>query len=161
MKTAITVLLIVTLLSAVFYITLENSEKREILIWQITADAELLFSSDTLGRINDYATECGVDKVVMTKRHPEDRYFDAVMSTTAFYNCDIFIMNDEMMQKYVESDMFLPLETEGIEADRILYSGDRAIGVSVDEEYYLLINQRTDIDLQIIYDIFDILLEEK
>ena len=70
-------------------------------------------------------------------------------------------MNDEMMQKYVESDMFLPLETEGIEADRILYSGDRAIGVSVDEEYYLLINQRTDIDLQIIYDIFDILLEEK
>lgn len=161
MKTAITILLIAILFSAVFYITLENSEKQEILIWHITADAESLYSSDTLGRINDYAVGCGVDKVVMTKRHPEDRYFDAVMSTTAFYNCDIFIMNEEMAQKYVESDMFLPLVTEGIEADRLLYSGDRAIGISVDEEYYLLINQRTDVDLQIIYDIFEILLEGK
>jgi len=156
-KIAIAVILIVAAVSAVFYVTLENSESKEILIWHITDETEPGVSSDILGQVKDYALEQGIKKVIFTKRHPQDRYFDAVMSTTAFYTCDIFIMNEEMALRYTDSDMFLPLSADGFDEESLLYVGDSAIGVALDDEYYLLINSRTDIDKQVIYDIFEIL----
>lgn len=156
-KIAIAVILIVAAVSAVFYVTLENSESREILIWHITDETEPCISSDTLRQVKDYATDQGIKKVILTRRHPEDRYFDAVMSTTAFYTCDIFIMNEEMALRYTDSDMFLPLSADGFDEESLLYVGNSAIGVALDDDYYLLINSKTDIDEQIIYDIFEIL----
>jgi hypothetical protein len=66
-------------------------------------------------------------------------------------------MNEEMALRYTDSDMFLPLSADGIDEDSLLYIGDCAIGVALDDDYYLLINSKTDIDKQIIYDIFEIL----
>ena len=150
------VFLIVTLVTVVFYVTLENIDKKEVQIWFVTTDGEYSFSDDTLKQINDYGAKHGIDKVVLSRRHPEDIYFDVTMSTSAYYNCDIFIMNEEMAKKYYEMDMFLPLQTDGFEGEDILYINDKAVGVLIDENYYLLINAKTDVDLQMIYDIFKI-----
>ena len=94
------VFLIVTLVTVVFYVTLENIDKKEVQIWFVTTDSEYSFSDDTLKQINDYGTKHGIDKVVLSRRHPEDIYFDVTMSTSAYYNCDVFIMNEEMAKKY-------------------------------------------------------------
>ena len=63
-------------------------------------------------------------------------------------------MNEEMAKKYYETDMFLPLETDGFEGE-LLYIDGKPIGLLMDEGYYLLINAKVDVDLQIIYDIFE------
>ena len=59
-----------------------------------------------------------------------------------------------MAKKYYEMDMFLPFSLDG---DLLYINGD-AVGIMIFEDYYLLINKKTDIDKQIIYDIIDILL---
>ena len=150
------VLLMVALVTAVFYITIENNDKKEILIWYVTTEAEDCFEEDALKLINDYGEQNGIDKVVLSKRHPEDTYFDVAMSTSAFYNCDIFIMNEDMAKEYFEMDMFLPLNTDGFAEEDVLYINSKAVGLLIDEGYYLLINAKADVDLQIIYDIFEI-----
>ncbi|MBO5716283.1 MAG: hypothetical protein J6S23_07840 [Clostridia bacterium] len=149
------VFLIVALVTVVFYVTIENNDKKEILIWYVTTESEDCFSDGTLRLINDYGAQHGIDKVILSRRHPEDTYFDVAISTSAYYNCDIFIMNEEMAKKYYEMDMFLPLQESGFEGD-LLYIDDKPIGVLIDEGYYLLINANLDVDLQIIYDIFEI-----
>lgn len=148
------VFLIVTLVTVVFYVTLENIDKKEVQIWFVTTDGEYSFSDDTLKQINDYGAKHGIDKVVLSRRHPEDIYFDVTMSTSAYYNCDIFIMNEEMAKKYFEMDMFLHLQTDGFEGE-LLYIDGKPIGLLMNEGYYLLINANADVDLQIIYDIFE------
>ena len=150
------IFLVVALVTTVFYFTVKNNDKKEILIWYVTTESENCFSEDALKLINDYGVQHGIGKVVLSKRHPEDTYFDVAMSTSAYYNCDIFIMNEEMAKKYYEMDMFLPLQTDGFEGEDILYINDKAVGVLIDENYYLLINAKTDVDLQMIYDIFKI-----
>lgn len=159
-KTVAIVLFIVTLVATCFYITIENIDSKEILIWFITTDTDDCFSNDALKHINDYGSQKGIDKILLTRRHPDDRYFDVVMSTTAYYNCDIFIMREEMVQKYSALGMFLPLSVDGADTENLLYIGNDAVGILMDEDYYLLINAKTDIDLQIIYDIFDILIKK-
>ncbi len=155
------VLLAVTLASVVFYVTLENMDKKEILIWYVTEDAENCFSDDTVQLCNDYAAQNGIDRVLLTRRHPEDIYFDATMSTSAQYNCDIFIMNEEMAKKYFDMGIFMTVSTDGFDNEELLFIDNKAVGILIDENYYLLINIHTDIDLQIIYDIFDIFTREK
>ena len=159
-KIIVIVLLISALIATVFYVTMENREKKEILIWYITSESEDCFSKDTLKFVNDYGAKVGIEKVVLTKRNPDDMYFDVTMTTSAYYNCDVFIMTAEMAKQYAEMDMFLPLQTDRAEED-LLYVGDDAVGVLIDENYYLLINAKTDVDLQIIYDIFDIFTRTK
>ena len=159
-KTIAIVALSVVLVATCFYITIENRDSKEILIWFITTDTDAPFSDDALTRINDYGSQRGIDKIVLTRRHPEDKYFDAAMSTSAFYNCDIFIMREEMVKKYADLGMFLPLSTEGVDTDNLLYCGNDAVGILIDEDYYLLINAKTDIALEIIYDILDILIHK-
>mgnify|MGYP003293390888 CR=1 FL=1 len=58
------------------------------------------------------------------------------------------------------SDMFLTLSDRGIEYDDILYINNSAVGILVFDDYYFLINTRTDIGIEIIYDIVDILIRE-
>lgn len=157
-KTVLIVSVIVAVLSTIFYITLENRDSKELLVWYITTEAEYPFSEETLGLVNEYGVEVGLDKILLTRRHPEDQYFDAAMSTTAFYNCDIFIMKEEMINKYAEAGMFLTLSDYGNDENEMFYVGEDAVGVKLDNDYYLLINKKTDIDLQIIYDIFDIFI---
>lgn len=154
-KILLALFLAVALVTAVFYFTVENNEKNEIQIWYVTTESEDCFPEDTLKLINDYGAMRGIDKVILTKRHPEDTYFDVTMSTTAYYNCDIFIMNEETAKKYYEMDMFLPLEESGFEGD-FLHIDEKPIGLLINESYYLLINAKSDVDLQIIYDIFEI-----
>ena len=107
LKTVLTVLVVVLVLSTVFYITLENIEKKEVLIWFVTTDAEDMLSANEIKLINDRISQSGIDKAIVTKRHPDDRYFDVAMSTSAYYNCDIFIMKEETVKKYLDMDMFL------------------------------------------------------
>ncbi|MBR2381440.1 MAG: hypothetical protein IKA84_02980 [Clostridia bacterium] len=153
-KILLALFLAVALVTAVFYFTVENNEKNEMQIWYVTTESEDCFPEDTLKLINDYGAMRGIDKVILTKRHPEDTYFDVTMSTTAYYNCDIFIMNEETAKKYYEMDMFLPLCESDF--DDLLYINGNAVGALIDEGYYLLINEKSDVDLQIIYDIFEI-----
>lgn len=160
-KIIVIVLLIAALLATVFYVTMENKEKKEILIWYITTESTDCFSENALKLVNDYAAKVGVEKVVLTKRNPDDMYFDVAMTTSAYYNCDIFIMTAEMAQKYFEMNMFLPLQIDIENEDDLLYSGEDAVGILIDESYYLLINAKTDVDVQIIYDIFDIFKRTK
>lgn len=160
MRTVLIILIIVAFLTTIFYITLENRNKNEILIWHITADSEDLISPEALKLCREYATEAGYDKLVFTKRNPEDQYFDAAMSTSALYNCDIFIMSEEMAAKYAEIDMFMPLTPHSAKEEDLLYLGGEAVGISVDGNYYLLVNSRASLDEQTIYDIIDILLSD-
>lgn len=161
LRTLLTALLIVLLVSIIFYITAENIDSKDILIWFITEDVETSISNEVLAELNAYGAEKGVDKIVLTKRHPDDQYFDVTMSTSAYYSCDVFIMNEEMIEKYAELDMFLPLSDGGFDSDSLYYVGEYAVGVSIFEDYYLLINVKTDIELEIICDIIDILIESK
>ena len=156
----IVIILLITLIStAIFYITIENKNSKELLIWHITTNPEGGFSSEALMLANEYGAKSGIDRVLITKRHPEDRYFDVTMSTSAYYNCDVFVMDTLMAEKYSEMDMFLPIDIERYDAYDLLYSNGEAIGILVNENEYLLINVKTDVDLQIIYDIIDILLK--
>ena len=156
-KTVLAALLIVSALAVCFYITIENLESNEVLIWLVTDDAETNFSDETLKLINDYGSGKGIDRILLTKRHPDDQYFDALMSTSAFYTCDIFIMEKDLVEKYADSDIFLPLSNDGTDAESMLYVGDAAVGFLLCEDYYFLINSRTDVDREIIYDIYDYL----
>ncbi len=152
------VLIVVVIASAIFYVTIKNRNSKELLIWYITTEAENGFSDEALRLVNEYGVKSGLDKVVLSKRHPEDAYFEVTMSTTAFYNCDAFIMSAEIVQKYAEAGMFMTLDYNG--ENELLYLGDNAVGILIFENYYLLINEKTDIDLQMIYDIYDILNEK-
>lgn len=160
-KIVASVLLIMMIASIVLYITLENLASEDILIWYVTTESEDCFSGDSLRLVNEYASKKGIDKVVLTKRHPEDTYFDAAMSTSAYYNCDIFIMKADMAREYFELDMFLPLSVDGDDESELLFVDDNAIGRLIYEDYYLLINAKTDFDLEIIYDIFNIFTRTK
>jgi len=160
LKSIMIVALIVAILTTVLYVMLENKDKREVLIWLVTTDGDCGFSSETMKSINDYGAENGLDRIILTRRDPSDRYFAATMSTTAYYNCDIFIMREDVVKEYLETDMFLPLSTDGIASADLLYYGDNAIGVLAFEDYYLLINNKTDVDEQIMYRIIDILIEK-
>ncbi len=160
MRTLLIILLITAVLTTIFYITLENRERKEILIWHVTDGSDTVISAEALEQINNYAKDSGFDKLIFTRRSPSDEYFDAAMSTTAYYNCDIFIMTKEMATKYAESDMFLPISQSGYTEADILRIGDEAVGLSIDDDYYLLINVKTAIDTQVIYHIYDILAGE-
>ena len=157
-RTVAIVFLIVTVLSIVFYVTIENYHSREVTIWFVTTDAEASFPNEILDKINDYAQEKGIDRVLIIKRHPEDQYFDAVLSTGAFYNCDAFIMKEDVALKYAEMDMFSALSTDNGE---LLYVDDEAVGVLLEDNYYFLINKKTDIDREIMYDIYEILVRQE
>ena len=150
-------LLIVSLLSTVVYVTLDNRSKSEVLIWFVTTEADDIIPSSRVDAINNYGRECGIDKVLVSRRHTEDRYFDVIMSTTAFYSCDIFIMTDEMALKYSEMDMFLPLDEVYAHGDDVLIIGDESVGISLDEKYYLFINRESDVDSTTLYNIIDLL----
>lgn len=160
LKIVLTVLIAVLVLSTVFYITLENIEKKEILIWFVTTDADEMLFKNEIKLINDHISQYGIDKAVITKRHPEDEYFDVAMSTSAYYNCDVFIMNEEMVKKYLDMDMFLLLTDRGVEYEELLYIDNNAVGILIFEDYYFLINALTDIEIEIIYDIVDILISK-
>jgi hypothetical protein len=151
-------LLITLVVSTVFYITLENNDKNEINIWYISEDNYDSLLSENLRAVEEYIAECGFDKLLVTKRHPDDRYFDAAMSTSAYYNCDIFIMREEKVESYAEAGMFLTLTNHGFNESDLLYFENNSIGVLIDQNYYLLINSKTEVDLQIIYDILEILI---
>lgn len=150
-------LLIVSLLSTVLYVTLDSRSKSEVLIWFVTAEADDSIPTSRVDDINNYGRECGIDKILISRRHPEDRYFDVIMSTTAFYSCDIFIMTEEMALKYSEMDMFLPLDEAYVLGEDALIFGDESVGISLDEKYYLLINRESDVDSTILYNIIDLL----
>ena len=150
-------LLIVSLLSTVLYVTLDSRSKSEVLIWFVTTEADDSIPTSRVDDINNYGRECEIDKIVISRRHPEDRYFDVIMSTTAFYSCDIFIMTDEMALKYSEMDMFLPLDEVYVLGEDALIVGDGPVGISLDEKYYLLINRESDVDSTILYNIIDLL----
>jgi hypothetical protein len=155
-KTVAVVLIIVSLLSLVFYVTVDRQKSREMLIWFITTETHEPISSDVLAEINKYGNENGIDKILLTRRHPEDRYFDVIMSTTAFYSCDVFIMTEEVARKYSEMDMFLPLDY-GAGTDEILTIDGETVGLHLDGDYYLFINSESDFDTEILYDIFDMM----
>ena len=150
-------LLIVSLLSTVLYVTLDSRSKSEVLIWFVTAEADDSIPPSRVDDINNYGRECGIDKIVISRRPPEDRYFDVIMSTTAFYSCDIFIMTEEMALKYSEMDMFLPFDEAYVLGEDALIVGDESVGISLDEKYYLLINRESDVDSTILYNIIDLL----
>lgn len=150
-------LLIVSLLSTVLYVTLNSRSKSEVLIWFVTAEADDSIPTSRIDDINNYGRECEIDKILISRRHPEDRYFDVIMSTTAFYSCDIFIMTEEMALKYSEMDMFLPLDEAYILGEDALIVGDESVGISLDEKYYLLINRESDVDSTILYNIIVLL----
>lgn len=150
-------LLIVSLLSTVIYVTLDSRSKSEVLIWFVTTEADDSIPASRVDDINNYGRECGIDKILISRRHPEDRYFDVIMSTTAFYSCDIFIMTEEMALKYSEMDMFLPLDEAYVLGEDALIVGDESVGISLDEKYYLLINRESDVDSTILYNIIDLL----
>lgn len=160
MRTLLIILLITAFLTTIFYITLENREKKEILIWHITENDESLFSKDQLELASSYARDRGFDRLIFTRRNPSDQYFDAAMSTTAYYNCDIFIMTEEMAINYAESDMLLAISQSGYPKESLLYIGDTAVGLSIDNNYYLLINAKSAVDMQTVYHIYDILAGE-
>ena len=155
-KTVAIVLIIVSLLSLVFYVTVDRQKSREMLIWFVTTETVEPFSSNVLAEINDYGQENGIDKILLTRRHPDDRYFDVIMSTTAFYSCDMFIMTEEMAQKYSDMDMFQPLDY-GAGAEEILTVDGAPLGLHLHGDYYLFINSESDFDTEILYDIFDIM----
>lgn len=159
LKTIAIVLLTVLVLSTVFYVTIQNRNKDEILIWHITTDSANYFSEDVLKNINDYGKQNGFDRILLTKRHPDDKYFDVLMSTTMYYSSDIFIMREEIVQKYADMDMFLPLSSDVKETEKLIYINGDAVGVLLYEDYYLLINAKTKVDLKVIYDILEILIE--
>ena len=156
-KTIAIALVFVAVVSIVFYITLENRDSKEVLIWNISSENNICFTDEQIRLAREYGAENGIDKVVITNRDPEDRYFDAAMSTSAYYNCDIFVMNCEMVQKYIDVGMFKSLSYEGY--DEVLRIGDAVLGILIDEDYYLLVNDKTDVDMQIIYGILNILAE--
>jgi len=160
-KTVAAVLAIAAMVSAVFYIMLENRDKKEVRIWYVTTEAENCFPGDTMQLCNEYAAQNGLDRVILTRHHPDDVYFDATMSTSAQYHCDVFIMNAEMAMKYADMEIFMPVSTDGREKDELLRIGEEAVGILIAENYYFLINTRTDIDLKMIYDILDIFTREK
>ena len=150
-------LLIVSLLSTVLYATLDSRSKSEVLIWFVTTEADDSIPASRVDDINNYGRECEIDKIVISRRHPEDRYFDVIMSTTAFYSCDIFIMTDEMALKYSEMNMFLPLDEVYVLGEDALIIGDSPVGISLDKNYYLFINRESDVDSTILYNIIDLL----
>lgn len=154
LKTMAIILIAVTLLSVVFYVTVNRQRSQEVLIWLITTEADEIIPSDALDRLNEYGAEKGIDKILLTRRHPEDRYFDVIMSTTAFYSCDVFIMTAEMAEKYSEMDMFLALDYPG---DESLMIGGEPVGIHLFEDYYFFINSESDVDVAVLYGIFDIL----
>lgn len=156
-KTVLIVLLTVFVLSTVLYVTVESLNSREILIWFVTTESEGIFSDEVLKEVNDYGHQRGIDKILMTKRHPEDQYFDALIST-GYYNCDIFIMKEEIVQKYSSMEMFLKLSPKDFDGEELIYIGNDAVGILLENDYYLLINAHTKADRQIIYDICDILM---
>ena len=157
LKTVLIVLAVVTVLSVMFYVANENLDSKELMIWLVTTDYDAGFSEGTIKEINEYGSDKGIDRILVLKRHPEDRYFDVVMSTSAFYSCDAFIMQGEMAHRYADMDMFMPLSIDTEDKDNILYHGDVAIGIKLDDDYYFLINKKTDIDREIIYDIYEML----
>ena len=152
-------MIIVAVLSTIFYITLENYESKALLIWYITEDASHDFSDDVTKLINDDGAEKGIDKVLLTRRHPDDQYFDVAMSTSAFYNCDAFIMKKELVQEYAATGMFMTLCSDGANQENMLFIEDQAVGILVFEDYYFLINEKSDVDLEIIYGIYEILID--
>ena len=77
--------------------------------------------------------------MLLTRRHPEDIYFDATMSTRAQYSCDIFIMNEEMAKKYAEMAIFMPVSTDGIDQEKLLFIDNDAVGILIDENNRLLV----------------------
>ena len=159
LKTVLSVLVIVALLSTVFYITLENHESLDLLIWYITEDANHRFSDGAVKLMNDYGAEKGIDKILLSMRHPDDQYFDVAMSTSAFYNCDAFIMQKKLVQEYADTGMFMSLSANGAHKEDMLYIEDKAIGLLIFEDYYFLINEKSDVDLETIYGIYEILID--
>ena len=154
----IAIALIITLLfSAVFYITLERLDRDEILIWLVTDNIDDGPRSETLALINDYGLECGFDRIILTRRDPRDFYFDATMSTRAYYTCDIFIMKSYVAEKYADMDIFLPIT---MNLAGMLYINEISVGIPLYDDYYALINKNSKVNTKVIYDIIDI-LEEK
>jgi hypothetical protein len=154
-------LLVSIILSVVLYVTLENIKSKELLIWYVTEESTNCFSNDSLVLVDEYVSKNGINKVVLKRLHPDDTYFDVAMSTSAYYNCDIFIMKAEMVKDYVELDIFSTLSVDRFDQEAILFIEENAVGVLISDDYYLLINAKTDIDIQMIYDIFDILARKK
>lgn len=159
LRTIAIILLVVLVLSTVFYVTVQNRNKDEILIWHITTDSTNYFSEDVLKTINDYGKKNGFDRILLTKRHPDDKYFDVFMSTTMYYTSDIFIMREDVVRKYADMDMFLPLSFDVKETEKLIYINSDAVGVLLYEDYYLLINAKTKVDLKVLCDILEILIE--
>ena len=120
LKTVLIVLAVVTVLSVMFYVANENLDSKELTIWFVTTDYDAGFSEGTIKEINEYGSDKGIDRILVLKRHPEDRYFDVVMSTSAFYSCDAFIMQGEMAHRYADMDMFMPLSIDTEDKENIL-----------------------------------------
>lgn len=154
-------LLVSIILSVVLYVTLENIKSKELLIWYVTDESENCFLDDSLTLIDEYVSEKGIDKVTLKRLHPDDTYFDAAMSTSAYYNCDIYIMKAEMARDYASIGIFSAVSVDEFDENEILFIGENAFGVLASDDYYLFVNAKADIDIQIIYDIFDILARKK
>jgi hypothetical protein len=68
-------------------------------------------------------------------------------------------MKKDMAEKYVDMDMFLPIPVDGDSAENILYLENCAVGILIFEDYYFLINNKSDVDFEVIYDIYDLIIE--
>ncbi len=160
-KTVSIVLLAVILLTAAFYCVRERQSRAELHIWYITDTTENCFADDAIKRINDYGQENGFRKIVLTRRHPEDAYLDVVFSTAGFYSCDMFIMDAETAEKYGKMEMYMPLDSESVGEEKLLYIDGRAVGYFLDENFYFLVNAKTKADFQVIFHIYNILCGAK
>ena len=156
LRTVLIVVLVVAVAMGVLYVTLQNRDKKEILIWYVTEDSGTIFADGVAEKVNAHARENGFNRALMTRRDPADQYFDALMSTSAFYTCDIFIMQAEVAQKYVEMDIFMTIDDAAM-GSQLFNANGNPIGILICENYYLLINSKTELDMQMIYDIYDIL----
>jgi hypothetical protein len=159
-KDIIISLIAVIILSVTVFITVENLERRELFVWLVTTDGEYGLDDGVPQSLNDYGRANGINRVVITRRHPEDRYFDVLMSTGAFYNCDVFIMKSEVAEKYAPLDMYMSLEEYAeIGEDPLLIDG-RAVGVAASDGYYILVNRKTSVKPETVFGILDILVEK-
>ncbi len=136
---------VIVALAAIMLFTLQNINTRSITVWETGKLSDCYMTPESERALMAICERAGVDFSLLI-RSPEDNYYDAAFTTSGVYVSDILLLSGAEMERYKADGIFRDLRGMALDGNDGFYHGDELLGIKIDNDKYLTVNVRSDID---------------
>lgn len=159
----LTILISSLVLSIILYITLLNVNSKNLVIWEEGSISSSYMSIDIENRLNDIKNDNDIRKVQILIRPSDNIYYEIAFSLNAIYSSDVFILSNESFSKNLENDIYMDISNIVLDyslEDVVSNEEGKVIGLILDENHILAINNKSKYDYEFLDKVIDIIVKD-